>query len=102
MGGGAEWACLCVCGVVQMTVEEAPLSEDIMWQNMDSNLVASSLRIGLGHVLTLLFTGLFFVPTAFISGTCTHRGPDGIGRRFDLQQQAQSQRTRQGHPGLGN
>lgn len=52
------------------------MPEDIMWKNIDSNLVASSLRTGMGHILTLVITLSFSFPTAVISGTTTTRTSD--------------------------
>lgn len=49
-------------------MEEAPTEEDIMWRNIDSNLVLGYLRRALGDLCTFAVTVLFAFPTAFISG----------------------------------
>jgi len=51
----------------EVIVEEAPTEEDIMWKNIDSNLMLSYLRRALGDLCTLAITVLFAFPTAFIS-----------------------------------
>ena len=51
----------------QIIVEEAPLPEDIQWQNIDINFVTNYLRTAIGHLLTLSITLAFMFPTAFIS-----------------------------------